>query len=171
MTNLLRELQESFCKELNQSWLKDIENNDGANMDTTRFNDLVTLMREAREQGYTFYLHYSCAEFITERIMASGQGKDLYEIPAWDTIKPIIKMIEECDKQEWGHLKPHLEKLKSQKVQPILEHYTIDFVREYGPFYSGKDNSVINVYGSFGSVGADLLLTSLVYGPKEKELY
>lgn len=170
MTDLLKQLQDSFCNDLNNAWLKDIQNNEGENMNVSKFNDLVTLMIEAREQGYTFRLHYSSAEFIADKIMGSSSENDLYAIPEWQKIKPIINMIDECDKQQWDHLKPHLEMLKSQKVQPIIQQHTINFARKNGPFYPGKDNSIINVYGSFGSVGADLLLTTLVYGPKEKQL-
>jgi hypothetical protein len=170
MTNLLQHLQEKFCQELNNGWLQAIKNNEGSQMDTSRFGEMVALISEATEQGYEFNLHYSASEYIAERIMESDKEKDLYGLPEWNSINPIIKMINECDEQQWEQLKPHLESLKSQKVQPILQQYTIEFSRENGPFYPGRENQVINVYGQFGSVGADLLLVTLIYGRKEKQM-
>jgi hypothetical protein len=164
MTDLIKQLNTQFCTELNMAWMNATLNNDGPGMDMSRFNELTELITEAREQGYAFNLEYSPNHFIEECIMGKSLETALCGMPEWNGLTPILYMLKECETKNWSGIQPYFEKLKSQKMKPILEKYAIKCAQEKGPFFAGSENDTINIFGTCGSIAHEIILLSLLFG-------
>jgi len=163
MTNLIKQLNTEFCQELNNAWLQAIENNDGQYMIIKKFDGLFELIKEAKEQGYGFNLDYSPNLFIEERIMGKQLENELLKLPEWNQLGVLITMLNQCEENQWNSIKTHLQELKSQRTKPILISYAIKCTKEKGPFFAGEDPSIINVFGTCGSVAHEILLITFLF--------
>lgn len=168
MNDLIKVLQEQFCKELNDAWTEACEGQTETDIDASKFTKIFTLVKEAIEEGYTFLIDYEPVSFLTERIMNTDAEYGLFNLPAWKTLTPINNMLKECDEQKWENLKPHLEELKSKSVRPILHAFVAGFAKEHGPFYTKGSNDTIHAFGSFGHVSLDMMLVTMIHGVENR---
>jgi hypothetical protein len=162
MNDLIKVLQEQFCKELNDAWVEANQEQTGPNIDAFKFTKIFNLVKEAIEEGYTFLIEYDHVHFLTERIMNTDAENELFNLPEWKTLTPINNMLKECDEGKWKQLKPHLEELKNKSVRPILHSFVTDFAKGCGPFYTKGSNDTIYAFGSFGNIQLDMLLVTMI---------
>ncbi len=168
MNDLIKVLQEQFCKELNDAWIDANEGQTETDMDAFKFTKIFTLVKEAIEEGYTFLIDYEPVSYLTERIMNTDAETQLFNLPEWKMLKPINNMLKECDEKKWENLKPHLEELKNKSVRPIMHAFVCDFAREQGPFYTKGSNDTIHAFGSFGNINLDMMLVTMIHSVENK---
>jgi hypothetical protein len=168
MNDLIKVLQEQFCKELNQAWIEANEGQTDDDIVAFKFTKIFTLVKEAIEEGYTFLIDYEPVTFLTERIMNTDAEKELFNLQAWKTLTPINNMLKECDEKKWENLKPHLEELKSKSVRPILHAFVCNFAKSHGPFYTKGSNDMIHAFGSFGNINLDMMMVTMIHSVENK---
>lgn len=164
MNNLLEQLHEDFCKELNDLWKDAVLGNDGVTFEARRFDKLVSKISEAKRDGYHFRHLYSPQYLLHMEIKNRKLDEDLYNEPKWGEIKIINKMINECKEKDWKSVIPHFEDLRRIKIKTLLVEYAIEYAKEKGPFYSTGKLDTIYVFAKTGSLAHDMTLITLVYG-------
>ena len=168
MNDLIKVLQEQFCKELNDAWVEAAVGQSDTELDAFKFTKIFNLVKEAIEEGYTFLIDYEPVSYLTERIMNTDAENELFNLQGWKSLSPINNMLKECDAGKWQNLKPHLEELKNKSVRPILHAFVCDFAKGHGPFYTKGSNDTIHSFGSFGNIHLDMMLVTMIYSVEQK---
>lgn len=166
MLDLIKQLNTHFCAELNTAWINAIEKSNRKDFSLEIFEEIKSLVFEARDQGYTFNIDYSPNLFIEERIMGKDLEKEFCSMSEWKDVQIILTMIKQSEINKWDFIRPHFEELKKQHFRPIMLQYAINCSKQYGPFFAGPDNDTINVFGFCGSVIEDMILLSMIYPNK-----
>ena len=166
MVDLIKQLNTQFCAELNTAWINAIEKSNGKDFSLEIFEEIKTLVFEARDQGYTFNIDYSPNLFIEERIMGKDLEKEFCSMSEWKDVQIILTMIKQSEINKWNFMLPHFKELQKQHLQPIMLKYAINSVKTHGPFFAGPLNEIINVFGFCGSVAAEITLLSIIFGKR-----
>lgn len=162
MNDLIKVLQEQFCKELNDAWKRAVTAQKGDEIDTKQFYEILSLVKEAIEEGYLFTIDYEPVSYLTERIMGTDEEKSLFALEDWKKLRPLDNMYKQAEQPAWSVLKKPLEELRNKIVRPILHTYVSDHARVNGPFFMKGSADMIQAFGSFGDVGLEIMLVTMV---------
>lgn len=162
MNDLIKVLQEQFCTELNEAWKRAVTIQNGEEIDAQQFQEIFSLVKEAIEEGYAFVIDYEPVSYLTERIMETDEEKNLFALEAWKKLRPLDNLYKQAEQPAWAVLKKPLDELRSKIVRPILHGYVSDHARVNGPFFMKGSADTIQAFGSFGHVGLEIMLVTMV---------
>lgn len=163
MKDLTRALHEAFCNELNTAWRAAVYPTNGTALDNTKLLELGQLIRDARNTGYRFFHHYEAALYL--HICTTEPAN--YKTAQWEAINNMVKFLDHCSEVGWENLKTKMLELKHIKAKRLMETTAIDIIQQTGPFYTGKDLSLIYVYGLNGNLVHEMALVSVLYSHLE----
>jgi len=162
MNTLLKYLHENYCQELNAAWLQCVGSFDGQHLTEEQLAPFAEKMKEAWQDGYHIQPHYDCSAFIRDRIMAGSNEQQLLQHSAWRDVGCVKTMMNTLDKEKDNWVLSNLENLRAHYTDIAMKNFPTGFVQQNGPFYMGKDTSVILAYGHLGDVVLEILFINLM---------
>jgi hypothetical protein len=159
----IRELHNSYCKELNTLWHEATKNFDGLKFDTEKLDPFVKAFREAEKDGYSFNIIFDPFVFIDKCILDSERESEMLKYMGWTDINVINKVKDESIRNGWNKMLDPLTKLRTERARKVTLTFLEHLSREEGPFFPGKDASEIQVYCMIGNVGLEMALISIIH--------